>query len=255
MSPGRTFTTTVFLHGKQLELHLSAPRTPAAPGVLVLYASGDGGWFGTAVDMFRQVADAGYLAVGFSSRSFLKIQRPRGSLVSATQLAAEYQQIVAQARAALGLDATIRTVLTGWSRGAAFAVLVGSEATAKDDVGGVVAIGLADGEDLNLNGPGDETDDGRASPEKPRWPFETYARIARLGPLPCAVIQATHDGYLPAARARELFGPDTPLRRLYAIDAKNHRFSGGGAAFNAAWLDAIHWMVSRAGGLDGGDPR
>ena len=154
------------------------------------------------------------------------------------------EQIVAQARIALGLEGTVRTVLTGWSRGAAFAVLVGSEPTADDSVLGVVAIGLAEGEDLNVSGPEDETDDGIAAPGKHRWPFETYARIARVGPRPCAVIQATGDGYLPAALARQMFGPDTSLRRFYAIDAKNHRFSGGGAAFTAAWLDAIRWMAS-----------
>jgi hypothetical protein len=246
------FTTTVFLHGQPLELHLSSPVRPAAPGVLVLYASGDGGWFGTAVDMFRRVADAGYPAVGFSSRSFLRLQRPRGAPLDAGQLAVEYEQIVARARTALGLNGAARTVLSGWSRGAAFAVLVGSEPTVGDNVIGVVAIGLAEGEDLNVSGPDDETDDGNASPEKRRWPFENYARLARIGPRPCAVIQATGDGYLPAARARELFGPDRPLRRLYAIDARNHRFSGGTAAFNAAWLDAVRWMVSAP---DGGGVR
>lgn len=240
--PGRRFTTAVILHGLPLELHLSAPRTPVESDILVLYASGDGGWFGTAVDMFRQVADAGYFTVGFSSRSFMKIQRPRSSPLNAAQLAAEYQQIMAQARIALGLAGTARTILTGWSRGAAFAVLVGSESAARDDVLGVVAIGLAEGEDLIVNGEDDETDDGNAPPEKRRWPFEPYARIPHVGPRPCAVIQATQDGYLPAARGRELFGPDTPLRRFYAIDAKNHRFAGGKAAFDAAWLDAIRWI-------------
>ena len=69
-------------------------------------ATGDGGWFGAAVDMFRQIGQAGYVAVGFSSRAFLKIERPRGALVSAAQLAVEYEQILMHARGALGLDAT-----------------------------------------------------------------------------------------------------------------------------------------------------
>ena len=68
----RQFSTSVVLHGKPLELHLTAPSTPVAPQAIVLYASGDGGWFGTAVDMFKQIGDAGYFAVGFSSRAFLK---------------------------------------------------------------------------------------------------------------------------------------------------------------------------------------
>ena len=211
----------------------------------MLYASGDGGWFGAAVDMFRQIAGAGYFAVGFSSRAFLKIERPRGTLVTAAQLTAEYEQILVQARHALGLDATTRAVLTGWSRGAAFAVLVGSEPAAQEHILGVIAIGLSEGEDLGMNGAQDEADDGPASPGGRRWPFDTYARIARLDPLPCAVIQATHDEYLPAASARQRFGPDTPLRRFYAVAARNHRFSGGKAAFDAAFLEAIQWVVSQ----------
>ena len=211
----------------------------------VLYASGDGGWFGAAVDMFRRIADAGYPIVGFSSRAFLKIERPRGApLVSAAQLAAEYEDITAQARIALGLDDSSRVVLTGWSRGAAFSVLVASEPKEQDRLLGVVAIGLDEGEDLTITGDDDESDDGHPSATR-HWPFDTYARIAQVAPLPCAVIQATRDNYFPAASAHRRFGPDTPQRRFYAIDAKNHRFSGGKAAFDAAHLDAIHWIVAR----------
>ena len=243
---GRAFTTSVSLHGKPLELHVSKPRTPVAPGMAVLYASGDGGWFGAAVDMFQQIADAGYPVVGFSSRAFLKIERPRGApLVSATQLAAEYNDITAQARIALGLDDSSRVVLTGWSRGAAFSVLVASEPKEQEHLLGVVAIGLGEGEDLTtISGDDDASDDGHPSATR-HWPFDTYARIAQVAPLPCAVIQATRDNYFPAASALRRFGPDTPQRRFYAIDAKNHRFSGGKAAFDVALLDAIHWIVSR----------
>lgn len=244
--PAREFTTTIQLHGKPLELHVTAPRTPVADGVVVLYASGDGGWFGAAVDMFRQIGRAGYFSVGFSSRAFLKIERPRGALVSTAQLADEYEQILAQARRVLGLDATTRAVLTGWSRGAAFSVLVASEPSPPNPVLGVIAIGLAEGEDLQVFGDEDETDNGRASPERRRRPFDTYGRIAHLGPLPCAVIQSTHDNYLPADTARQLFGPDTSVRRFYAVEAKNHRFSGGKAAFDAVFLEAMRWIVTQS---------
>lgn len=241
---GRTFTTSVVLHGKPLELHVSAPRTPRVPDVIVLYASGDGGWFGAAVDMFRQITEAGYPVVGFSSRAFLRIERPRGALVTAAQLAAEYEKIIAQAHVALGQGDTSRVVLTGWSRGAAFSVLVGSEPTAQGHLLGVIAIGLAEGEDLVVDGADDESDDGPAPGGPRHWSFNTYARVAEVEPLACAVIQATKDDYLPAAKARALFGADTPRRRLYAVEARNHRFSGGKPAFDAALIDAIRWIVS-----------
>jgi dienelactone hydrolase len=242
-SSGRTFTATVLLHGKPLELHVTAPAAPAAPDVIVLFATGDGGWFGAAVDMFRRIADAGFPVVGFSSRAFLKIERPRGALVSAAQLTVEYDAIIAQARAMLGLGPDTRVMVTGWSRGAAFSVLVGSERNAQPQLLGVIAIGLDEGEGLEADDE-DQSDDGPASDAKRHLPFDTYARIAQVEPLPCALIQATHDNYLPAADARRRFGPDTPQRRFYSIDARNHRFSGGKAAFDAALLDAIHWIMS-----------
>jgi dienelactone hydrolase len=241
---GRRSTTTVLLHGKTLDLHLSRPVSPAAPRLLVVYASGDGGWFGAAVDMFDQIARAGYYAVGFSSRAFLRIERPRGPLVSAAQLAAEYEQVTAEARRALRLEANSDVVLSGWSRGAAFAVLVGAESPIKDHLRGVIAIGLAQGENLRVNSAGDDTDEGQAAPVAARWPFDTYKWIGRLSLVRCAVIQSTHDNYLPSARAQRLFGANSPLRRFYAVEASNHRFSGGKPAFDAALLDALDWIAS-----------
>ncbi len=241
-APVHERSTSVLLHGKPLELHVSVPQAPAGSGVLVLFASGDGGWFGTAVDMFRTIGRAGYRVVGFSARAFLKLDRPRGALVNATQLAQEYAQILARARSAMQLDAATPAILTGWSRGAAFAVLAGAEPAVRP-LQGVVAIGLDQGEDLQVNGPDDETDDGPGGETHRQWPFEPYARIPGLGLVPCAVIQSSRDQYFPASRARDLFGPDTPVRRLYTVDAKNHRFSGGKAAFTDALLDAIRWMA------------
>ena len=120
-------------------------------GVLVIYASGDGGWFGTAVDMFKQIAADGYYAVGFSSRSFLRIDEPRGALVDVGELADEYARITSGARRALGLDDRVPVILTGWSRGAAFAVLVASEPAPQGPVAGVVAIGMTAGENLRVD--------------------------------------------------------------------------------------------------------
>jgi hypothetical protein len=234
--------TQVVLHGKTLDLHLARPAalSPGAP--LVLYASGDGGWFGAAVDMWRQMGKAGYATAGFSARAFLKIERPRGSVMNPAQIALEYRTIVNDARRALGLDADAPVILTGWSRGAAFSVLIGTEPPFKDDILGVVAIGLAEDEDLQVNGAEDETDDGPAPVKGQKLPFDNYAHIAQLT-HPCAVIQATHDNYFPAADARQRFGPDTPERRLYAIDAKNHRFSGATTSFHQALVDALRWIA------------
>jgi hypothetical protein len=122
-------------------------------------------------------------------------------------------------------------------------VLAGTEPAFHDTLRGVVAIGLAEGEDLTVDA-ADDSDDGGATAAGRGWLFDTYARLLQL-PAPCAVIQATHDNYFPAAEARQRFGSDTATRRFYEIDAKNHRFSGGAAAFNSALVDALNWLSSQ----------
>lgn len=240
----REFVTATSLHGQRLDLHVAVPAAPVRTDLVVVYASGDGGWFGSAIAQWREFARAGYASVGFSARSFLHITRPAPATLNSARLATEYQHIIQDARRAVGWQDQPRVILAGWSRGAAFAVIAGTEPQIKDSLAGVVAIGLAEGEDLTVDGDGDDTDDGSASPIARRWPFDTYERAQQLT-APCAVIQATHDNYFPSADARRRFGPDTATRRFYEVEAKNHRFSGGTAKFNSALSDALEWISSK----------
>jgi len=235
------------LHASALDVHLAAMqplRTPA----LVLYASGDGGWFGTAIDMWRLVAHEGVAAAGFSARAFLKIERPHGAALNPSQLAREYRGLVEAASRGLGLAADVPVILAGWSRGAAFAVLAAAEPRALPHLAGVIAIGLDATEDLAIDGPGDESDDGASAASTPgARVFHPYRRLRRV-PVPVAVIQATHDDYLPASSARALFGPDSPTRRFITVEARNHRFAGGTAALDQALGDAVRWLATASSG-------
>ena len=251
----------VTLHGHPLTLHLASPEASphsssndGVPKPLVLYASGDGGWFGAAVDMFRSIAGAGYPTVGLSSRSFLRLERPHApglgeGPLNEAHLVSDYEAILNDARSDLRLLPDTPVILTGWSRGAAFAVIAATRLTTSTSVDGVVAIGLDEGENLAVEE--DANDDDREEeassvPGQPEhWPFEPYQLLRSLDLMRVAVIQATHDGYLPAARARELFGPDTAAHRLIAIDARNHRFSGGKEPFQTALVDTLNWVAAR----------
>jgi pimeloyl-ACP methyl ester carboxylesterase len=242
--------TKLKIQGQSLDLHLrltsmAAETRPSLP--LVLYASGDGGWFGVAVEMFNQIADLGYPTVGFSSRQFLKLNRKDHRLVTAEQLAEEYAAILSAAREVLGLADSTPSLLTGWSRGASFAVLAASEPPIRDHAVGVVAIGLTEREELQIVPPSEQDDDdeppssGRTAASTPGT-FDTYGLISHLAPLRCAVIQATGDKYLPAASAQRLFGSDSDLRKFFAVAASNHRFSGGREAFAHSLAAALQWV-------------
>jgi hypothetical protein len=113
-----------------------------------------------------------------------------------------------------------------------------------------VAVGLAADERLDIEGDSDDVvGDGTAVPaavndDLHAQSIPMYPLLSRIVPQRSVVIQASGDSYLPAARARELFGLDSTMRRLVAIDARNHRFSGGEARFAAALVEAVDWVSS-----------
>ena len=247
----REFSAQVRLHDEALTLHLASPQTPLSGSTpLVLYASGDGGWFGAAVGMFHTIAGRGLPTVGFSTKAFMRIERRGSGPLSVARVVEGYQRILDATRAQLRLPPDAPVVLTGWSRGAALGVLVASSHEVDPRVIGLVAVGLAADERLDIDSDNDDdVGDATAVPavsndDLHAGAIAMYPLLSRIAPQRSVVIQASGDGYLPAARARELFGPDSAMRRLVAIDARNHRFSGGASRFGAALVEAVDWVSS-----------
>jgi len=106
----------------------------------------------------------------------------------------------------------------------------------------VVAIGLTEDENLGVAG---DTDDDPDDPPSSRSEssVQLYPLLAQLAPRRVAVIQSSGDAYLPASRARELFGADTEGRRFFEVPAKNHRFSGAADGFALALRSALDWVI------------
>jgi hypothetical protein len=73
-----------------------------------------------------------------------------------------------------------------------------------------------------------------------------YPSLAAVSGTRLAVIQSTNDHYVRAAESRELLGPDTPERRLYAVEARSHAFGGGRDALMSDLDDALGWIETRA---------
>ena len=247
----REFSAPVGVHHEALTLHLASPQTPVSGSTpLVLYASGDGGWFGAAAGMFHTIAGSGLPTVGFSTKAFMRIEQRWARPLNVAHVAEGYQRIIDAARAQLRLSPDAPVVLTGWSRGASLGVLVASSREADPRVIGVVAVGLAAEEQLDIQGDTDDDAGGNTgvpavvNADVHARSIAMYPLLSRIAPRRVVVIQASGDGYLSAARARELFGSDSSMRRLVAIDARNHRFSGGESRFAAALVEAVDWVSS-----------
>jgi len=137
-----------------------------------------------------------------------------------------------------GLDADGHrsVVLVGVSRGAGLTVVAAGRL--RDSISGVVAVALTQEEEYvrwyrHL-----------ASPHPPVM-VDVYEYLSELGDLPIAVVQSTRDQYLPAAKAREQFGPDTSSRWLQDIDAADHNFGGARSQMYAAVQSALNWVMNR----------
>jgi hypothetical protein len=238
----KPFVSKVILHGQPLDLHLSDVEAHSVRPFLVLYASGDGGWYGAAVAMFEEISAFGYPTVGFSSRSYMKILSHSQEPVTLEELISDYQLIIEEAKKSLNLARDTKTVLSGWSRGAAFSVLVGADKSSRQGLLGVLAIGLPHKEELDIRRRDRKILILDRPSKRQHIIFDTYELFSSMASLPTALIQSSHDEYLPAEKAHTLFGEDTRFKRFYSVSARNHRFSGGGDEFRSKLYEALRWL-------------
>lgn len=221
------------LRGKTLTLHVYRP-TGVVGVPPVVYSCGDGGWRGLAPRTAEQLAHAGSLVVGVDTKAYLKTFASDERPLTLGQVAADYAAFAAVARAQARAPGDAPVMLVGWSLGAAYSVAAAGDAVARRHLAGVVAIGLTD---RNQLAPGVDPDRSSGATV-----FRTTPLVARVSPLPLAVIQAASDSYLTAevvaaqrAEGREPF-------RFVTVRAKNHRYSGARLQFYAALADAVAWV-------------
>ena len=237
----------VTVNGHALVIHLAYaahPAHPAQPGPrpLLIYTTGDGGWRGKDRALFEALASTGYPVAGISAPEYLKPLHGEHETTTPIQLAQDYDLVLETARATLGLPVG-PVILVGVSRGAGLSVVAAGSRVMRRELSGVVAIALTKEEEyVRWRG---RRRRRRSAPDPVM--VQVYDYLPQLRDLPLAVVQSTHDNYLPAADARTLFGPDSPTRRLRAIEARNHSFSGAREQMYAATREALEWIRQAAG--------
>jgi pimeloyl-ACP methyl ester carboxylesterase len=238
------FNGSVTLNGHALTLHLSPATVNALP--LLVFTTGDGGWRGTDVAVFRKLVAWGYPVVGFSAPEYVKYLRGENATTTPFRLAHDYELIIEAAKAGLELPASTPVVVVGVSRGAGLAVVAAGQRALRDQLAGVIAIALTREEEhvqwFRLT-PGDPP------PSQVRVMLDIYEYLPRLGSVPISVIQSTHDSYLPAEAARGLFGVDTDRRQFHAVEARNHSFSGGRDTLYETLQGSLDWLNQLPSGM------
>ncbi len=237
------FVKPLDVYKKPLVLHFSRPAV-AVPKVLVVYATGDGGWFGMDAELFEWISNWGYTVVGFSSRSYLKNLTHLHDSTTPRRMQEDYSRIIEFSETELNLDRDTRIILVGLSRGASFAVIAAGQPRLRDRLLGVLAIGLTQEEEFvkhrwwRRRTPwSDNTSQG--------FDVHPYQYLMRIPAVPVAVVQSTEDRYLKASAARELFGPDTDMRKLCSVEAKSHSFRGGCSDLFGRAGECLRWITEQ----------
>jgi dienelactone hydrolase len=215
----------------------------AHPGYLVVFTTGEDGWSGTSAALFQHLADQGYTLAGFSAPQILAPLVSDGKLIHTRDAAHGLEEMYALARRHLGLAATTPVVVVGFSRGATAVAFTAAHPELKDDFAGAVAIALTREADY-LHVP--ERERGPAVKVDSHGRLQLYPAVKLLASKRLAVIQSTHDSYVPAAESRQLLGSDTPTLRLYTVESKNHGFTDARDNLMAALDDALRWVEQAA---------
>jgi fermentation-respiration switch protein FrsA (DUF1100 family) len=69
-------------------------------------------------------------------------------------------------------------------------------------------------------------------------------------PAPLAMIQSTHDEFVPVPEAERVFAAAREPKKLWIVDAADHRFSDNLGELDRRLAEALAWIA----GCDRGDP-
>jgi hypothetical protein len=115
-------------------------------------------------------------------------------------------------------------------------------------VAGVVVLGLPDKNELGWRFRDSMIYLSHKTPNEPLFSAADY--LPKLGTLPLAALHSTHDEFVPVDEIKRLLAvPGGGPRRLWLIDAQNHRFTGATDEFQRRLLEAIGWI--QTGGKGG----
>jgi fermentation-respiration switch protein FrsA (DUF1100 family) len=227
----RSASATLVIRGVPQVLRLYG--SPGGPPAVV--TSGDGGWIHLAPHVAQTLAAHGWYVVGVDARAYLSgFTRVRGG-VRPEEVPADYRELVAFAAAAGGTP-----VLVGVSEGAGLSVLAASSPVLKPLVAGVVALGLGDRNELAWHWRDALIYLTRQTPAEPT--FSAAEVVGGLAPLPLAAIHATHDDFVPLDEVERVLARARAPKRLWIIEAADHRFSDRLADFDGRLLEALAWV-------------
>lgn len=223
---------TIELRGHRQVLHVyGSPQ-----GQPVIVTSGDGGWIHLGPHAAEYLAGRGFFVVGFDARSYLEAFTSGATTMRVEDEPGDYRALARWAIEVTGQ----RPILIGVSEGAGLSVLAATDPETKQLTRGVIGLGLPDLNELGWRWRDAVIYVTHRRPDEPS--FSVAEVVPRLAPLPLAAIHSTHDEFVPVAEVRHIVDAAREPKRLWIVDACNHRFSDKLDELDARLLDAVSWI-------------
>ena len=202
-----------------------------------MISSGDGGWIHLGPHAAEVLAAHGFFVVGFDVKAYLSSFTSGRSVLDTHDEPGDYRVLTDLAVRATGR----RPILVGVSAGAGLSVLAASDPATRQDIAGVLALGLPDATELGWRWRDAVIYLTHAAPNEPS--FSVSSVIDRVAPLPLAVIQSSDDEFVPMAGVQRLMSCAREPKNLWIVRASNHRFSDNPAEFDARLIEAVRWIL------------
>ena len=211
-------------------------------GYPVIVSSGDGGWIHLAPEVAEFLSTRGYYVIGFDVRAYLESFTDTRNTLRPEDEPRDHFVLADFARRKTGK----KPILIGVSEGAGLSVLAATDPQTKNNIAGVIGLGLP-----NINELGWRWKDAviYLTHRVPNEPSFSTAAIARgVAPVPLAAIHSTHDEFVPVPEVNRVIDAARDPKRLWLVEASDHRFSGNVDGFDRTLLDALAWVKSHPTG-------
>ena len=229
-------TARIDIRGRQQTLQVYG--TPA-PNIAIV-SSGDGGWIHLAPHVAATLAARGWYVVGFDAKAYLSSFTGSQGPLSERDVQQDYAQLI---DFVTPRDRD-RPVLIGVSEGAGLSVLAATHDVVKRRIQGVLGLGLPDISELGWRWRDMLIYVTHTAPNEPT--FSAAQIIARLAPLPLASIHSTHDEFVGIAEINRLMTRASEPKKLWMIEAADHRFSNNEQELDRRLFEALTWINQHA---------
>jgi fermentation-respiration switch protein FrsA (DUF1100 family) len=223
---------SIAIRGHVLTLHLYGTRG-ATP---VIISSGDGGWVHLAPHVAEFLSSNGYFAVGFDTKAYLESFTTSKSALRTEEEPGDYRVLVNYA----ARGSLEKPILIGVSEGGGLSVLAATDPQTKPLISGVIGLGLPDMNELGWRLKDSVIYLTHTAPSEPL--FSVAAIIEKVSPIPLAAIHSTQDEFVPLAEVQKLMQTAKSPKKIWIVNASDHRFTGNIKEFDLRLLEAIQWV-------------